>query len=50
MRSYYAHLETAVLKPNIKVPPKPVFRSSTIFPMISFPGISPGFFLWAIGF
>lgn len=40
MRSYYAHLDNASLKPNIQIPPKPVFRSSAIFPMISFPGIS----------
>lgn len=40
MRSYYAHLENAIISPSIKIPPKPVFRSSAIFPMISFPGIS----------
>jgi hypothetical protein len=40
MRSYYAHLENAVLKPNVKIPPKPVFRSSAIFPVLSIPGIS----------
>lgn len=40
MRSYYAHLENAIVLPNVKIPPKPIFRSSAIFPMISFPGIS----------
>ncbi len=40
MRSYYAHLENAIVSPTAKVSPKPVFRSSAIFPMISFPGIS----------
>lgn len=40
MRSYYAHLENAVVPNNVKIPPKPVFRSSAIFPMFSFPGNS----------
>lgn len=40
MRSYYAHLENAILQPHVKIPPRPVFRSSAIFPMIAFPGIS----------
>lgn len=40
MRSYYAHLENAVITPSIKIPPKPVFRSSAIFPVLSLPGVS----------
>lgn len=40
MRSYYAHLENAIITANVKIPPKPVFRSSAIFPMFSTPGIS----------
>jgi hypothetical protein len=40
MRSYYAHLENVALPPNVKILPKPVFRSSAIFPMITFPGVS----------
>lgn len=40
MRSYYAHLENASVQSNVKIPPKPIFRSSAIFPMISMPGIS----------
>lgn len=40
MRSYYAHLENAIFQPNVKIPPKPVFRSSAIFPILSVPGIS----------
>ncbi len=41
MRSYYAHLESAVGSPTVKkaVASKPVFRSSAIFPMIKSPGI-----------
>lgn len=39
MRSYYAHLENAVASPA-KIPPRPIFRSSAIFPMITYPGIS----------
>lgn len=38
MRSYYAHLENAIVQNHVKVPPKPVFRSSAIFPMFTFPG------------
>lgn len=40
MRSYYAHLENAIVNPTVKIPPKPIFRSSAIFPMICLPGIS----------
>lgn len=40
MRSYYAHLENATAQPNVKIPSKPVFRSSAIFSMVSLPGIS----------
>lgn len=40
MRSYYAHLETAMGAPLAAIEPKPVFRSSAIFPIIQKPGIS----------
>ena len=40
MRSYYAHLENASQQPQVKIPSKPVFRSSAIFPMLHLPGIS----------
>lgn len=40
MRSYYAHLETATNVPKGAVSPKPVFRSSAIFPVLQQPGIS----------
>lgn len=40
MRSYYAHLETAMGSPLAAIPPKPTFRSSAIFPMLQMPGIS----------
>lgn len=40
MRSYYAHLENAVVPTTIKIPPKPVFRSSAIFPMVMLPHVS----------
>lgn len=41
MRSYYAHLETAAGPSTVQkaITPKPVFRSSAIFPMIKTPGI-----------
>ena len=40
MRSYYAHLQTAALG-SLQTPisPKPIFRSSAIFPMIKQPGV-----------
>lgn len=40
MRSYYAHLETAAPPPKIAVNPKPVLRSSAIFPVFQMPGVS----------
>jgi len=40
MRSYYAHLETATGTAPSAILPKPVFRSSAIFPVFQHPGIS----------
>lgn len=40
MRSYYAHLETAAGPKPIGLTPRPVFRSSAIFPVLQRPGIS----------
>lgn len=40
MRSYYAHLENAMNISKGPISPKPVFRSSAIFPMINLPGIT----------
>lgn len=40
MRSYYAHLETAMGTAKKTVLAKPVFRSSAIFPVFNMPGIS----------
>lgn len=39
MRSYYAHLETAAAGTPTALVPKPVFRSSAIFPVLQQPGI-----------
>lgn len=40
MRSYYEHLKTTSPPPNTPVHPKPVFRSSAIFPVMQLPDIS----------
>lgn len=40
MRSYYAHLETAMGSVKNAVTPRPVYRSSAIFPVMQQPGIS----------
>lgn len=40
MRSYYAHLTTAAAIPAGAITPRPVFRSSAIFPVIQEKGIS----------
>lgn len=40
MRSYYEHLETAMGKKTLTSLQKPVFRASSIFPVINAPGIS----------
>lgn len=40
MRSYYAHLDTAMGVQNKTIPSRPVFRSSAIFPVLQLPGIS----------
>lgn len=40
MRSYYAHLETPMPPVATAVLPRPVFRSSAIFPVFQQPGIS----------
>src|SRR5687767_9407546 len=41
MRSYYAHLETAMGKAaEATIPPKPTFRSSAIFPVFHRENIS----------
>ncbi len=34
MRSYYAHLETAIGEPKAAISPRPIYRSSAIFPVI----------------
>lgn len=40
MRSYYAHLENAASVAKSPIQAKPTFRSSAIFPMFNFPGIT----------
>jgi len=40
MRSYYSHLATTVPSPQGTLPPRPVFRSSAIFPVLQQEGIS----------
>jgi hypothetical protein len=40
MRSYYEHLETAMGSAGSVIEPKPTLRSSAIFPMMHFPGIT----------
>lgn len=40
MRSYYEHLKTTMPTPKDTILPKPVFRSSAIFPVMQLPGIS----------
>ncbi len=40
MRSYYAHLKTASGTDKKAVTTKPIFRSSAIFPVMQYPGVS----------
>lgn len=40
MRSYYEHLQTTMPTTHVAVLPKPIFRSSAIFPVMQLPGIS----------
>lgn len=40
MRSYYEHLQTTMAPPKNAISPKPVFRSSAIFPVMQQQGIS----------
>jgi hypothetical protein len=40
MRSYYAHLTTTAITPQGAIVPRPVFRSSAIFPVIQQNGVS----------
>lgn len=40
MRSYYEHLQTTMTPPKTAIAPRPVYRSSAIFPVMQMPEIS----------